>query len=162
MVRTLGYQLFGRPACNAAHIRAGVAGMSMCSTPSERSASTTAFITAGGAPIAPDSPTPLMPSGLVLHGTLLNCVVSVAHVVGARHRVVHVAAGQQLAAVAVVDHVLHQRLADALRDAALDLAFADHRVDGAPAVVDDGVAVDRRLRRSPDRARPRTTWQPLG
>src|SRR5262249_6891230 len=60
------------PRCIAAHTRAGVAGISMWSTPTARSASTTAFITAGGAPIVPDSPTPLMPSGLVLQGTLLK------------------------------------------------------------------------------------------
>ena len=52
----------------ALHTRDGVSGMSMCSTPSGRSASRTAFTTVGGAPIVPDSPMPLMPSGLVRAG----------------------------------------------------------------------------------------------
>ena len=45
----------------------------------------------------------------------------------------------------VVDNVLHQRLADALRQAAVDLPLADQRVDHAPQVVDHGVAVDAHL-----------------
>ena len=44
--------------------RSGVAGMSMWRTPRWASASTTAFWTAGVAPIVPDSPIPLAPSGL--------------------------------------------------------------------------------------------------
>src|SRR5215470_11950584 len=51
------------------HTRSGVAGISIVSTPSGDSASITALITVGGAPIVPDSPMPLTPSGLVLHGT---------------------------------------------------------------------------------------------
>src|SRR6516165_3718239 len=54
------------------HTRAGVAGMSMRSTPSGCSASMMALITVGGAPMVPDSPMPLTPSGLVLHGTSSN------------------------------------------------------------------------------------------
>src|SRR5262249_54721767 len=55
----------------ACHTRYGVAGMSMWRMPALRwSASTTALIAADGAPIAPASPAPLMPSGLGLHGTL--------------------------------------------------------------------------------------------
>src|SRR6187551_759631 len=50
------------------HTRSGVAGMSIASTPSGASASITALMTAGGAPIVPDSPMPLTPSGLVLQG----------------------------------------------------------------------------------------------
>ncbi len=49
-------------------------------------------------------------------------------VVGARHGVVHVRAGQQLSLV-VIDRVFEQRLSDALRDAAVHLAFDDHRID---------------------------------
>ncbi len=45
----------------------------------------------------------------------------------------------------VVRHPLVQRTADALRDAAVDLALDDHRVDQAAAVVDDGVLEDRDL-----------------
>ena len=46
-------------------------------------------------------------------------------------------AGQQLAAL-VVDRVLQQRLADALRHAALHLALDDHRVDHPADIVDRG------------------------
>ena len=38
--------------------------------------------------------------------------------------------------------MLEQRLADALRDAAVDLAVDDQRIDGAPDIVDGGVADD--------------------
>ncbi len=58
--------------CNASHTRRGVAGMSRCCTPRGRSASRIAFITAGGAPTQPASPTPLTPSGLVFAGTSMN------------------------------------------------------------------------------------------
>jgi hypothetical protein len=48
----------------AAHTRAGRSGMASSRTPSGRSASRTAFISAGGAPTVPASPTPFAPSGL--------------------------------------------------------------------------------------------------
>jgi hypothetical protein len=44
-----------------------VAGMARSRTPSGASASTTAFMTAAGAPIVPASPQPLAPSGLCAH-----------------------------------------------------------------------------------------------
>ena len=46
------------------------------------------------------------------------------------------------AGVAVVDDMLPQRLADALRDAAVDLAVHDQRVDRAAEIVDRAVAHD--------------------
>ena len=51
----------------------------------------------------------------------------------------------ELAAVAVVDLVLHQRLADALHHAAVHLAAHDHRIEDAAEVVDHEIAVDRDL-----------------
>ena len=42
--------------------------MSIASTPSGRSASITALMIVGGAPMVPDSPMPLTPRGLVLQG----------------------------------------------------------------------------------------------
>ena len=42
-----------RTACNACHSRRGVAGMSKCRMPAERSASMTAFISAGIEPVTP-------------------------------------------------------------------------------------------------------------
>ena len=55
--------------------------------------------------------------------------------VGARHAVVHQRAGEELAARLVVDHLLVQRLADALRHAAVDLSLHLRGVDRAPDVV---------------------------
>src|SRR5262249_41916050 len=66
----------------------------------------------------------------------------ITHVVGARHAVVHIGAGEELSAGAVIDHVLHQRLPDSLRDPALDLTLADHGVDRAAAVIDHAVTID--------------------
>ena len=61
------------------------------------------------------------------------------NVVGARHAVILVARGQQLAFLAVGDALI-QRLPDALRDAAMHLAGHQHRIDGDADVVDRGVA----------------------
>src|SRR5437764_627994 len=57
------------------------------------------------------------------------------HVVGARHGVIHVAAGQKLSAILVIDAALKQRLADALRHAAMYLSFDDHRIDDVAEVI---------------------------
>src|SRR5712691_1916015 len=55
--------------------------------------------------------------------------------VGARHAVVHEGSGKQLPAVLIVDRLLVQGLADALRNAALDLSFDDHVIDDPADVV---------------------------
>ena len=57
--------------CIARHTRSGVAGIGTSRTPKSRSASTTALITAGGAPVVPPSPPPLTPSGLLGASTSL-------------------------------------------------------------------------------------------
>src|SRR6202035_1241673 len=68
--RRAGYALAALLAFSiASHTRDGVAGMSIAVTPSGTSASISALITVGGAPMVPDSPMPLTPSGLVRHGT---------------------------------------------------------------------------------------------
>src|SRR5260370_21716954 len=56
----------------AVHTRWGVAGMSTCRTPRCATASTTAFWTAGGAPMVPASPIPLTPSGVSVVGVSLS------------------------------------------------------------------------------------------
>ena len=56
-------------------------------------------------------------------------------IVGARHRVVHQRSGDELA-VAIIDRAFQQRLADALRDAAVHLARDDHRIDDDAEVID--------------------------
>ena len=62
-------------------------------------------------------------------------------IVGARHRVVHERSGHELAA-AVIGAALEQRLAEAERKAAVDLALDDHRVDDGADVVDPPEADD--------------------
>ena len=79
--------------------------------------------------ITPASPAPLMPSGLSGDGVSrwsMSIVVGDLGDVG--HQEVHERRVQQLAGL-VVGHPLVERAADALRDAAVDLALDDHRVD---------------------------------
>ena len=86
----------------AVHTRAGEYGKSRWWMPSGRSASSTAFATAGTAPMVPASPAPLTPSGLVGEGTGWSYSSIARLVVGARHGVVHEAAGEELARCRVV------------------------------------------------------------
>ena len=44
----------------------------------------------------------------------------------------------ELARLLVVDGAFHQRLADALDDAAMHLALDDHRIDDVAEIVDRG------------------------
>ena len=66
------------------------------------------------------------------------------HILGARHGVIHERAGDELAAV-VVDRALHQRLADALRQRALQLALDDHGIERRAAIVDRGIGDNRHV-----------------
>ena len=86
-----------RAARIAAHTRSGVVGMSICVTPSGASASITALTTAGSAPTVPASPAPLAPKRVELGRARVALDLHERHVVGARHRVIHEAAAQQLA-----------------------------------------------------------------
>ncbi len=72
------------------------------------------------------------------------------HVGGAHDRIIHQRAGLHLAVFAV-EHLFALRFAETLSDAAVNLAFDDHRVDDYAAVVDEhqlfdgqfaGVAID--------------------
>ena len=101
-----------------------------------------ALMTAGGEAIAPASPQPLIAERIGRTRRLDRVDRERRQVVGARHAIVHVARRQELP-VAVVVRGLHQRLADALRDAAMHLALDDHRIDELAEVVDRGPAVDR-------------------
>ena len=58
-------------ALMALHTRSGVHGMRMSFTPNWRTASTIAFTTAGVEAIVPASPTPLVPSVLVVDGLVV-------------------------------------------------------------------------------------------
>ena len=75
--------------------------------------------------------------------------------VGARQRVVHERAGDELTGLRVIDDAFQHRLADALADAAMDLAFEQQRVHDLAEIVDHDVAQDLGDRRSRDRPRPR-------
>ena len=55
----------------AFHTRSGVHGIAMSLTPKWRTASTTAFTTAGVEAIVPASPTPLVPSVFVVDGLVV-------------------------------------------------------------------------------------------
>ena len=94
--------------------------------------------------ITPASPAPLMPSGFSGDGVSRWSISIVGHLGDVRHQEVHERRVEQLP-VLVVGHPLVERAADALRDAAVDLALDDHRVDQRAAVVHDAVAQDRDL-----------------
>ena len=100
----------------------------MCFTPRWLSASTTEFTTAGEQPMVPASPTPFTPSGFTGDGVVGVAAFDVRNHAGLGHAVVHQLAGDQLA-VLVVDRLLVERLAEALRHAAVHLAIDDHRID---------------------------------
>ena len=67
-------------------------------------------------------------------------------IVGSRHRVVHQRSGQKLAAL-VVHRALPECLTDTLRQAAVQLAVNDHRVDDVADVVARQVALELHLPR---------------
>ena len=108
--------------CSACQMRSGVAGMSSC-VPSG-SASRIALITAGGAAVVPASPVPFHAERIGPAGNGMMRDRHWRHQIRARHGVVHERAGHELAA-GIVDRVLGERLAETLRDAAMDLRLDD-------------------------------------
>ena len=115
-------------------MRCGVAGISSISTPNGVSASLMALITAAGAPMAAAFAQAfrLGDRGRARRLQMMqldrrNFVCGRRHVIGER--------GGEDRAVLVVDDLLQQRVADALRDAAMHLAVGDHRVDDLAGVL---------------------------
>src|SRR6187455_1644922 len=99
------------------HSFSGRSIMSICLTPNSLSASTAAATMLGVEPSVPASPQPLAPSGLTGVGvTVLG-----------------------------VDRLFDHRLADALSQAAVNLAFDDQRVDQIASIVDGDHAQQLRL-----------------
>ena len=99
-----------------------------------------ALVSAAGATIMPPSPTPRKP--ISPSGSDSTCSISMVGIsVAVGQQVVHERAGQEVALV-VVGGLLVEDLADALGDAAPDLAFDDGRVDDPAAVLDYDVAED--------------------
>src|SRR6266545_6372238 len=66
------------------------------------------------------------------------------HVASAHYGVIHQRAGHHLTVFAI-EHFLPQRFAEALRDAAVNLSFDDHRIDDNAAVVDQDEFFDSRV-----------------
>ena len=110
----------------AARTRSGVAGTRVMRTPV---AWWMALRIAGAVGISACSPTPLAPKGPAGRGILDQDAVDRRHVADGGDQVVV----QVLAAAG--EEFLHQREADALGDAALDLALDEGRVDGAADIV---------------------------
>src|SRR5437763_1014078 len=105
----------------------------MCSTPS---ASSTAWTTAGIAPIVPSSPQPLTPSRLVLQGTLSSKLASGE----LAERASPIGAGDAKAPIAIFDVRLR-----GLQHLGSERSSV---VDHAPARGDDGRAADERRARA--------------
>ena len=118
--------------------------MSMWRTPRCETASITALCTAGVAPIVPDSPIPLAPSGLTGVGVSISTSSNDRQLGRGRHAVGH-QVGVLRVAVLVVAQLLEQRLGDPGGHAAVDLALGDQRVDDRAGVVDrdQALQVDR-------------------
>src|SRR5262245_43016246 len=68
----------------ACQILTGVSGVLSAVMPSSLSASITPLAMQGGPPIAPDSPQPLAPSGLVRHGAESSSVTAIGGISSAR------------------------------------------------------------------------------
>ena len=94
----------------------------------------------------PASPTPFTPSGFTGDGVSVWLLSIHGIMVRLRNRVVHQLAGDELAVV-VIDGLLPERLAEALRDAAVHLPVDDQRVDDVAAIVHRDVALDLDRRR---------------
>ena len=137
-------------------MRSPVAGIGTSRMPSGASASTSALATTGSAPTLPASPAPLTPSGLVLRRHRVALDVDRREMVRVRHGVVHERAGQVLPGIGIEIDLLHQHLADALGDAALDLAMQQERVHHHADVVHHVVAEHLDLAGLRDRSRART------
>ena len=105
-------------------------------------------MTVWGAAMAPAWPAPFAPSGFEAVGNLHEADLETWQVGSARHGVVHEGRADELTGFEVVERVFHQGLADALGDAAMNLAFGQQRVHQGAVVVDGDIADE------PDFARP--------
>jgi hypothetical protein len=88
----------------ARRIRDGVAGPVRSVAPKGASA----LATAGKAAMAPDSPQPLTPSGLVVQQVAVEAEIERWQVVGAGHGVIHERAGHRLTGAGIADRVLRR------------------------------------------------------
>ena len=126
-------------APTASQMRVGVSGWRSRCTPSGASASHTALNTAGGAPMAPPSPSPCSRRASMPGSP--GGDLQVGRIGGRRQQVVHERRRHRVADV-VVGVLLQEHPADALDHAAGDLALDDRGVDHPSAVLGDDVAQD--------------------
>ena len=122
--------------------RLGLSGISSSSTPRafRSSASSIAWANSGPTGIAPASPAPLMPSGIERRRRHRVGELHARHFQRRRQQIVGERGVQQLPLL--VEHqLLVERIADALRHAAMDLAGQDQRVDHRAAVVHHDIFV---------------------
>ena len=119
---------------SAARMRRGVAGISSIVTPNGASASLMALRMAAGAPMAPPSPRPLA-WVIVAPFSVSRCNSSIGGIsrqVGGRKSA---SVAVSMLPIVVVDDFFQQGIADALRDAAEDLAIDDHRIDETAGIL---------------------------
>ena len=79
--------------------------------------------------------------GIARGGDAFQCYVQRGQVRGAWYLIVDERSAEHLPGFRVVDGALHQRLADALCQAALNLPDCQHRVDQVAIIIDGRVAV---------------------
>jgi hypothetical protein len=123
------------PCAAAFRTRNGVAGISTSVTLPR--ASTMALITVGGAPTVDAR---ALRRSLLRQRSGKSCVEP--GVLRPRHAIIHERSGQQLPRGVVERHVLHQRLADAHREPAVNLALEQQRIDDDAGIVDADVTRD--------------------
>ena len=111
-------------------------------TPNGASASLIALSTAAGAPMAPPSPSPL---ACVIGRSVERLQMQELDrrdLAARRRQKIGERRGEDVAGF-VIDDLFQQRVADALRDAADDLAVGDHRIDQAAGILGDDEPLDR-------------------
>ena len=123
-------------------MRCGVAGISSIETPNGDSASLTALSTAAGAPMAPPSPKPLGAGDRRRRRRFDVMQFDRRNFARRRRQIIGERRGLDIAE-AVVDDFLEQRVADALRDAAMHLAVGDQRIDDAAGIFHGEKFLDR-------------------
>ena len=131
------------PACrNAARMRCGVAGISLMAAPNGASASLIALRIAAGGPMAPPSPSPF-DCVSVAPLSVSRCSSSIVrNLVAGRRQKIRQRRREDVSGLVVHD-LFQQRVADALRDAAHDLAVHDHRIDETAGIFGDDEPLDR-------------------
>ena len=88
----------------------------------------------------------LNPEGIGGRRNHVEAGLEIAQVASARQAVIHERSGQELARLGIVGDLLHERLADALGEAAVNLPFQEQRIENRSEIVDHDVT--QKYRRS--------------